>query len=475
MTYTDGGSMYNSIGLGKGKCNGNSQGLVYLSQRLNIKSIYAEGMSSAGFHAWTYNRLPDEDDWYLTDKLWYTTLGTDTTGNTTNHSVYTNRGYDYPSTAVSVYDSSKYTYPSIWLSLENTSLSIEEGQEIDLLANIESFGTIFSEELSVDNVSVEVKFGEKICNTDTKKLKNGLYTVIYTLEYSNGSLDISRQYEITLSVLEYTAIYDTDGFSLVSVYDGLAEEEDASVYDSSNEIEGYGFNINDGAAKTLDISGYTDNILTLKYSTSLTARTNTWTEANCKISLSIYIDGVLVQTTNSLTAFSEYIDVCVFIPEGSETITFKTNALGSGGNHGTVMDIQFATVAVADGTENNSTIILIVIICTLGVAALFIGGFFIIKKNKSKKIVSKKSPKKEVSKKETAKKEAPKKEVSKKESAKKEVPKKETPKKESAKKEIKKEAPKKEVVKKESVKKEVSKKETPKKESTKKETPKKKS
>lgn len=338
MTYTDGGSLSNSVGYGQGKCNGNSQGLVYLSQRLNMKSIYAEGWSSAGFHAWTYNKLPDEDAWYLTDRLWYTVLGT-VEGYTSSHSVYTNRGYTYPLLSDVAYDSYKFTYPSIWASFASETLGVKVGNNIDLYDNITGLESIFDDDMTVDDVTISIVSGDNTYNvSQTKDLALGLYTAVYTLNFEG----ITRVYELDLAVYNDSFSYsDVASLSELSVYAGGSALENYATYDKANELYGYGFTLNDGNSTSIDVSGYDANTLSLKYGTSISSRSVEYTMNNCNISLSIYADGVLIYQGSQLTAWSTYEDVFVVIPYGTENLTFKTNAYGSGGNHGTLIDLEF--------------------------------------------------------------------------------------------------------------------------------------
>ncbi|MFI3252508.1 MAG: NPCBM/NEW2 domain-containing protein [bacterium] len=385
--YNDGANLYNSMGLLVAKCNGNSQGLVYLAQRLGIKSIYAEGWSDEGLHAWTYQKLPDEEEWYLTDKLWYTTLGT-VEGYTSNHAVYSNRTYTFPKTSNVAYNSYNYTYPSVWATFVSETINCVVGENVDLYDNIKTISSIFSTVPTIDDISIKIVFGNKEYSIDQiPSLSNGLYTAIYSIEYHHGSTVILRDYEIDLVIFEPEIDYESINSNLVTttVYGGGAQNENMD-YDQSNEIEGLGYNLTDGQSISIDVSEINSNALTLKYSTRITARTNSWTMDNCHISLTIKMDGVSVVTTASLKAWSTYIDVFVSIPDGTQTITFTNNKLSSGGCHGAIIDIQFGTVSIATqySTGNGGTTALFVATSIGGSTLLFgVGGFFLLSKSKS--------------------------------------------------------------------------------------------
>ncbi len=200
VTYTDGASLYNSVGLLKGKCNGNSRGLVYLSQRLNMKSFYANGMTYAGFHAWTYQQLPDNGIWYLTDKLWYTTLGT-VGGYTSSHAVYDNNGYPLPEFSKVALSTNYYKYPSIWATFKNNSYIITENESVNLNANLSSIDGIFDDIILKYQLSYIIKDANgDVVSSNTADLSTGQYTIVYTIRYTSDLYDISRNYQIGLTV-----------------------------------------------------------------------------------------------------------------------------------------------------------------------------------------------------------------------------------------------------------------------------------
>lgn len=388
IKYSDGSMINSSLGYGVGKCNGNSQGLVHLSQRINMKSVYAEGGSSQGFHAWTYNKLPDEDGYYLTDRLFYTFMGSiKDSGYVSSHSVYTNRGYTMYEISLDQYNYTYLTYPSVWINFNTNAISITEGEDIDLYSNISSFGSILNGTPTIDNVEIKVTFGsQKYDVTSTKTLKNGLYKVTYTLEYTCDGITIIRDYEMDLNIVVHTIEFSDikDGLSNVSLYPGGATNENSN-YDSSNEISGKGFGINDGNGYNIFLDDITDNAITFKYGASISARTNSYTMANCRISVSVYIDGVVAYTSNQMTAWTPYIDVFVLIPEGASVIRLVTNAHSSGGCHGTVMDIKFGNAEIpvifeeVTSESNSSSLVIGLIITLIGLAAGVIGGFMFLK------------------------------------------------------------------------------------------------
>ncbi len=198
ITYTDGGSLYNSVGLFKGKCNGNSRGLVYLAQRLSIRSIYANGMSTAGFHAWTYQQLPDNNTWYMTDRLWGSVLAKD--GNH-GHVVYTNNGYTFPTISKSSYSTSNYTYPVIWMTFSNNSFTINQGQSINIAGNVNGVDGLFSDIIVNNTITYVIKdLAGNVVNSDTSKLSNGQYKIYYQLNYTSYLYNINRTQEVSLTI-----------------------------------------------------------------------------------------------------------------------------------------------------------------------------------------------------------------------------------------------------------------------------------
>ncbi len=200
VTYTDGASLYNSVGLLKGKCNGNSRGLVYLAQRLSIKSFYANGMTYAGFHAWTYQQLPDDGIWYLTDKLWYTTLGT-VSGYTSSHAVYDNNGYPLPEFSKVALSSSNYTYPTIWATFKQSTISVSQGDYFDAIANITAINGIFSDVLRNTTYTYYiVDENDNKVDSNTTNLSDGSYKIVYTLNYISDLYNITRTYELALTI-----------------------------------------------------------------------------------------------------------------------------------------------------------------------------------------------------------------------------------------------------------------------------------
>ncbi len=341
ITYTDGAFINSSLGLGLGKCNGNSMGLVHLSQRLNIKSIYAEGWTYAGLHAWTYQKLPDEDAWYLTDKLWGGMLSAvEETSSLSSHEVYTNRGYDYPLISTVNYDSYKLNYPSVWATFNTNTLYVKQGNSLILSNNIISLESIFDGDVTMDNVTIELSKGNQTYSEgDIKNLPLGIYTVTYTIEYNN----FTRVYELDLAVYNDLINYSEVNTNLsdLSVYGGIESYDSVSEYDNSDEVSGKGFTLNDGASTTIDISNLDVNTLSLKYGMSVSTRTNDWTMANGSASLSIYADGVLIYSGSQLTAWSTYEDIFVIIPDDTKELTFVCNKYGSGGNHSSLIDLVF--------------------------------------------------------------------------------------------------------------------------------------
>lgn len=198
IKYTDGGSMYNAIGLFQGKCNGNSRGLVYLAQRLSIRSIYANGSSSAGFHAWSYQQLPDDNNWYMTDKLWGSTLGSATSH---GHAVYTGYGYVFPTVSATSYSSYNYTYPSIWMTFTLSSFSVSQGTDVEVLKNVSGIDGIFSDAIlkSTYKYSITNESGNTVSNS-TSSLAVGSYTITYTLNYVSNLYNFTREYTIPLEI-----------------------------------------------------------------------------------------------------------------------------------------------------------------------------------------------------------------------------------------------------------------------------------
>ncbi len=342
ISYSDGATLYNSIGLFKGKCNGNSQGLVYLAQRLSIQSIYSEGMSTAGFHAWSYQKLPDNSTWYMSDRLWGSVLAKD--GNH-GHNVYKNRGYDFPEISPTSYSSYNYTYPSIWGNFKQSSFLITEGESIDIEGNLLGIDGIFLDILSNYTLSIKVtdSNGNKV-SSDISTLKKGIYNIVYTINYTSSLYNITRDDTVTVAIYEPSFDYEDIATNLTtgSLYAGGAVNENIN-YDRSNEVTGLGYRINDGASVSISLEGIEANILTFKYGSYVSARTNSYTMSNCRISLSVYADGVLIHTGNQLTAWSKYEDVLIIIPEGTKQLTFTTNKHSSGGCHGALIDLSFGS------------------------------------------------------------------------------------------------------------------------------------
>ncbi|MFI3329750.1 MAG: NPCBM/NEW2 domain-containing protein [bacterium] len=338
VTYTDGANLYNSMGILKAKCNGNSMGLVFLAQRLNMKSIYASGGTYAGYHAWSYQKLPDDNVWYLTDKLWYTTLGT-VEGYTSSHSVSKNRGYTFPEVSDKAYASSNYTYPSIWMGFNNNSFVIDSGESIDIEGNINNkqIDGIFSDILTKAIISFDIKdeFGNSV-GTDTSVLSGGNYTIEYILNYKNDLYDMNRTYNIPLLIVSNKEDYNTDNFVNGSNHTYKA---DAGVYNGSTEERYAGYNINNAGYITIANDNY--DTISLKFSATEAVRNDSYATANCRISLSVYFDGVLQTTTATISAYSTYIQLDLYIPEGVSEIKLKVNAVSNASTHGCIADIKF--------------------------------------------------------------------------------------------------------------------------------------
>lgn len=341
ISYNDGGFLVHALGRGYAKCGGNSMGVVHIAQRLGITSFYCQVYTSGGeLHAATYQKLVDEDGWYMCDKLWAKQW---TAPLLSGFSLSKRSGYgwiEYAETSMPAYQYS--TYPSIWMSLTDTTIILEEGDSYDLEANIVSISSVLNEELTSDIVTITTTTEDgTVIPNNTESLTPGIYHVYYDIDYS-GVINVQRRYEATIVVYTGETQFTSSmviGSSNVNAY---GTRSLWNTITASEEAFSGSCTINNGGFITIDNTpGF--NVISFKYGASSGVRTSDYAIANCRVAAYVYFDGVLQANSITLSAYTHYATMQLYIPDGVQEVKILSKAVSSASGHGTIGDIKFYT------------------------------------------------------------------------------------------------------------------------------------
>lgn len=290
-------------------------------------------------HAASYIKIVDEDGWYMMDKLWDVQFRAP---EDSGFHLSKRSGYGWIEYATTSMTTQRYsTYPSIWLEFDTQTILITKGDEYDLNDNVLAIGNIFGVTMNNDSFTITVTNSSgNVVSKDVTELSSGVYTVNYTVTYETY-VTITRSYDVTLVIHNGEAI-DFDSSTVVGSSNINGSYGNKGLYNSTTKQEEYyyGVDINNGGYITIDNSeGY--DVITLKFGPKSYVRTDSWASAYCKVALYVYFDGVLQYTTATLTAYSNYATVQLYIPEGVQQIKLYSKDVGGSAGHATIADIKF--------------------------------------------------------------------------------------------------------------------------------------
>ncbi|MFI3141011.1 MAG: NPCBM/NEW2 domain-containing protein [Clostridia bacterium] len=358
IKYSDGATLYSAMVSGVGKCNGNSRGICYLAQRVGMKSVYATGnvASLSESHAWSYQYEPTTGLWYLTDVLWGRLLAAplETYGETTYYRAWFSRMPEYFELTYNAYPKDKLTYPSVWIETNKDNIVLVQNEAYDLKENISLIGSIFDTVATADDIIFTVTPVGVTSNIDKcyvgfsetgdgSNLLQGSYNVSMSLTIEGFSITDNFTVDVVKSI---TAFADSSAF-----ISGNISTSQVGLYNGSGETyHDFSVLLSESSSAQLDLTQLGDvQFIEFDYGIKDSVRLNTSYGSYGKVQLDVYIDDVLVQSTDTLGWYSEYVTLRVAVPEDAQVLKLVSNPKGSGNNHAAAAN--FNLIAASETAE----------------------------------------------------------------------------------------------------------------------------
>lgn len=355
LKYGNGGQLLtDSLGGGVAVCGGNARGYIYLSERLGIKSIWGR----SGPHAWSFTKIRDIDYWFKTDLLSgeFLAPGINGKGNLTVGGDYTTRHYKWFDFGTEEYPRRLLRYPSVWVSLSASGAVIAQSSEYNVLDFVTDFGSIYTDGLNKNDITVTVDKVDKNGSLIKENIKSfalsspacdmepGYYRISYSLA-DNGKSNFARLLVRVSDGEKVSAGFDervsSSGSSEVQAPLGLWDGADENWYKS-------GIYLNEGASVTFDISGKDYKYVSFDYRIKDSVRKNLQWGSNGIVAARVSVtlaDGTqqVIHEGKSLGWKAAYESIFAAIPENAVSLTITNVKIGGGNNHGGIGGLRFIT------------------------------------------------------------------------------------------------------------------------------------
>lgn len=354
LQYKPGQLLHNALGQGESVCGGNARGVVYLTERLGIKSIFVRTNN----HAWTLTKLSDYDGWFANDLLgkgilrssspmtpddFITAFGT----HAKRHYkwMYTNDG-DYPRVMLN--------YPSVWINLKSDNIVLAKESEYNLKDYIKEYGSVYNSQYDINNIDItidKIDIDGNIIVSNIKSipiegdgtlLKSGNYKVTYTIKDRNRTNQNSTYLRIADGI-EHKVSYDE-----VEI-DGGVFQESLGLFNGTEEVMyDNALAIYDKGNVSINIEDKNYRYLSFAYGIKDSVRLNTNYGKYGKVQVRVLFDEEEVYISNILGWQDQYITINLEIPEGVKMVTIESLNKGSGNNHAGLANLKFII-------DNNTT------------------------------------------------------------------------------------------------------------------------
>lgn len=245
-------------------------------------------------------------------------------------------------------------YPSVWVNLSAKNAVIAQGAEYDLMTFVNDFGSIYTDGMDKNNITVTIDKVDKGGNLIKKNLKGfdisssacdfgpGHYRVNYTLT-DNGKTNSAGLYVRVADGEKISAGFEdrlsSTGTSGIQKPLGLWDGSRENWYES-------GIYLNEAASVTFDVADKGYKYVSFDYGIKDSVRQNVQWGSNgivaAKVSVTL-ADGTqqVIHEGKSLGWKTAYESVFAAIPENAVSLTITNVKIGSGNNHGGIGGLRF--------------------------------------------------------------------------------------------------------------------------------------